>query len=90
MKRKLLKNDNTFQAVPWSYLKVNKKTMKPLLDENGNLIWEGYCIDFARKLSMKLNFDYILVPPTIGNFGDRVVGKNNTWDGLVGDLIAGV
>lgn len=45
---------------------------------------------FAQRLSKKLDFDYVLVPPTRGSFGDRVPGLNNTWDGLVGDLVTGV
>lgn len=71
-------------------MKLDRKTLRPLLDNDGNIIWEGYCIDFAKSLSEKLNFDYVLVPPTSGLFGDRVPGKNNTWDGLVGDLMRGV
>lgn len=61
-----------------------------MLDEDGNSIWEGYCIDFAKRLSEKLNFDYVLVPAKRGDFGDRIPGLNNTWDGLVGDLMTGV
>lgn len=69
---------------------MNPKSSTPLLDEQGNIQWEGYCIDFAKRLSEKLDFDYVLVPPTRGSFGDRVPGLNNTWDGLVGDLVTGV
>lgn len=76
------------QAIPWSYVKINPKTSKPMLDGTGNAIWEGYCIDFAKSLSKKLNFDYVLVPS--GGFGDRVPGSPYTWDGLVGDLVTGV
>lgn len=78
------------QAIPWSYIKINPKTSMPILDEVGNVIWEGYCIDFAKRLAEKLDFDYVLVPPTNGSFGDRVPGLNHTWDGLVGDLVTGV
>lgn len=69
---------------------MNAKTSTPMLDGNGNILWEGYCIDFAKRLSEKMDFDYVLVPPTVGSFGDRVPGMNNTWDGLVGDLTHGV
>lgn len=51
-------------------------------------MWEGYCIDFADKLAQKLDFDYVLVPPTTGSFGERIT--NIKWDGLVGDLMTGV
>lgn len=78
------------QAIPWSYVKINPKTSLPMLDENGNVMWEGYCIDFAMRLAEKLDFDFVLVPPSNGSFGDRVPGLNHTWDGLVGDLVTGV
>lgn len=61
-----------------------------MLDEDGNIMWEGYCIDFAKQLAEKLDFDFVLVPPSNGSFGDRVPGLNHTWAGLVGDLIIGV
>lgn len=79
---------NFLKGLPWSYLKRDAKTKKPLTDANGNLIWEGYCIDFAHKLSQKLDFDYVLVPPKSGSFGERIT--NIRWDGLVGDLMTGV
>lgn len=69
---------------------MNKKTSAPLRYDDGNLIWEGYCIDFAQRLSEKMDFDYVLVPPKRGSFGDRIPSVNNTWDGLVGDLMTGV
>lgn len=69
---------------------MNPKTSQPMLDEKGNLQWEGYCIDFAQRLSEKMDFDYVLVPPKTGSFGDRVPGQVNVWDGLVGDLVLGV
>lgn len=69
---------------------MDPKTSAPMTDEKENALWEGYCIDFAKRLSQKMDFDYVLVPPTSGSFGDRVPGLNHTWDGLVGDLITGV
>lgn len=78
----------SLQGLPWSYIKRHPKTLKPILDVNGNLVWEGYCIDFVQKLSKKMNFDYILVPPKSGSFGERIT--NIKWDGLVGDLMTGV
>lgn len=71
-------------------MKIDPKTSKPIRDGKGNIMWEGYCIDFAESLSKKLDFDYVLVPPKSGSFGERVPGAPNTWDGLVGDLVGGV
>lgn len=79
-----------FQAIPWTYVKKDPRTKKPILDNNGNPIYEGYCIDFARKLAEKLDFDYELILTKTGSFGDRIPHLNNTWDGLVGDLMVGV
>lgn len=77
-------------AIPWSYIKIDDKTGEPSRDIDGNVIWEGYCIDFAAKMAETLDFDYVLVPTKNGLFGDRVPHMNNTWDGLVGDLMVGV
>lgn len=59
-----------------------------MLDKNGKPIWEGYCIDFIATLSEKLQFDYEIILPTKGTFGDRdpISGQ---WDGVVGDLVSG-
>lgn len=40
------------------------------------------------ELSTRMNFDYEILPPSKGKFGNRnpVTGK---WDGLVGDLVSG-
>lgn len=54
------------------------------------MIWEGYCVDFAQRLSEKLDFDYVLVPAKTGSMGERIPGLNNTWDGLVHDLMTAV
>lgn len=35
-----------------------------------------------------MDFDYELVTPRHGTFGDKQA--DNTWDGLVGDLMVGV
>nr|XP_022904235.1 ionotropic receptor 25a [Onthophagus taurus] len=65
-------------AIPWAYKKFTK---------NGEFVWEGYCVDFAEKLSQLMDFKYDLVEPKQGSFG--VKNKNGVWDGLVGDLQTG-
>lgn len=76
------------EAVPWTYMKTDPETGETLIDENGNPIWEGYCIDMIQKLAEDLDFDYELVVPKKGTFGKRIAF--NKWDGLVGDLMTGV
>ncbi|XP_004536655.1 glutamate [NMDA] receptor subunit 1 [Ceratitis capitata] len=78
----------TVEAMPWNYMKRDPNTDELVLDAYGNPIWEGFCIDSIKKLAERLNFGYILVPPTTGEFGsyDKSTGK---WDGIVGDLTTG-
>ncbi|XP_044745802.1 ionotropic receptor 25a [Coccinella septempunctata] len=64
-------------ALPWSYKEI---------DDDGNSYWTGYCVDFARKLSQDMNFDFEFVEPEDGTFGEKVNGK---WNGVVGDLYRG-
>nr|QKN21273.1 ionotropic receptor [Bactrocera dorsalis] len=78
----------TVEAIPWNYMKRDPKTDELILDSFGNPIWEGFCIDSIQKLSERLNFGYMLVPPTSGEFGRRDV-VNDVWDGIVGDLVTG-
>lgn len=75
------------KGLPWSYIKRDPQTHETILDEKGNPIWEGYCIDMIMQLAIDMNFDYELVPPKIGTFGSKI--GNNKWDGLVGDLMVG-
>lgn len=44
-------------------------------------------MDFAKKLSQIMNFDYEFVEPVFGTFGEKI---NGTWNGVVGDLAIGV
>lgn len=76
------------EAIPWTYMKTDPKTGETMIDENGNPIWEGYCIDMIERLAEDLDFDYELVVPKKGTFGKRLAF--NKWDGLVGDLMTGV
>lgn len=76
------------EAIPWTYMKTHPQSGETMIDENGNPIWEGYCIDMIQRLSEDLEFDYELVVPKKGTFGKRIAF--NKWDGLVGDLMTGV
>lgn len=75
------------QAIPWSYIRRDLITGKVLLDDEGNPIWEGYCIDLIAKLAKKMDFDYEIVAPREGTFGKRT--SKGHWNGLVGDLVIG-
>lgn len=54
----------------------------------GKEVWEGYCIDFVKKLSEEMQFDYDLVIPEDQEFGKKL--PNGEWTGVIGDLAKGV
>nr|XP_037875977.1 ionotropic receptor 25a isoform X3 [Bombyx mori] len=77
----------TSPAVPWTLPKLDPETGDPLYNEDGQPIYEGYCVDLIQKLSEAMNFDYEIVSPRSGGFGRRL--PNGSWDGVVGDLTTG-
>uniref|UniRef100_A0A1A9UEK8 Ionotropic glutamate receptor C-terminal domain-containing protein n=1 Tax=Glossina austeni TaxID=7395 RepID=A0A1A9UEK8_GLOAU len=78
----------TAEAIPWSYQRRDPRTGKVSLDYLGKPIWEGFCNDVIAMLSQKMNFEYELVSPTKGRFGERNP-ETGEWDGIVGDLVSG-
>ncbi|XP_013139310.1 PREDICTED: glutamate receptor 3 isoform X1 [Papilio polytes] len=76
----------TAPAIPWTMKKLDS-TGKVMLDEEGNILYEGYCIDLIEKLAQTMDFDYEIVTPKSGGFGQRL--RNGSWDGLIGDLMTG-
>ena len=75
------------QSMPYTYYKRDLNTNKILRDAKNQPIYEGYCIDFIRELSRRMNFSFELVEPLKGNFGKKLMDGN--FDGAVGDLIKG-
>jgi hypothetical protein len=75
------------ESIPYTYYKRNKITNEILRDNNGNTIYEGYCIDFIAELSKRMNFTYELVEPESGKFGEK--DSRGIFDGLIGDLEQG-
>ena len=74
--------------MPWTVPRLDPVTGKIMKDENGNDMWDGYCVDFIKKLSEEMEFDYDLVVPQDHQFGKKL--SNGQWDGLIGDLAKGV
>lgn len=74
------------EASPWSYI-VRDKYGKVMLDDNHEPIWDGYCIEFARKLADRMEYDFEFVVPKTGQFGRKY--SEDKWDGLIGDLYTG-
>lgn len=69
-----------FQSIPWTYRETDPVTKSTRL--------VGYCVDFARRLSEVMNFDYELVIPKSESFGKR--SGDGKWNGAIGDLVRGV
>jgi glutamate receptor, ionotropic, invertebrate len=76
------------ESIPYTSYKRDPITNEILKDNNGNAMFEGYCIDFIEKLSTQMNFTYELVEPETGKFGVKDI-KTGRFDGLVGDLVRG-
>lgn len=75
------------EAAPWSYM-VRDAKGKLVLDDDGQPTWDGYCIEFARKLAERMDYDFEWVVPKNGRFGKKF--SDGQWDGLIGDLYYGV
>nr|QBB73019.1 ionotropic receptor [Protaetia brevitarsis] len=82
---KLIKPIRTFyrvgitHAIPWSYKEIDLET--------NTTTWQGYCVDFLAELAKIMEFDYELVEPERGTFGER--DDDGQFDGVVGDLQRG-
>lgn len=76
----------TASALPWSMYKLNPETNEPLRTSDGAPVWVGYCIDFIRRLSEVMDFDYDIVEPKSKTMGEKIDGQ---FDGTVGDLVSG-
>ncbi|XP_047039260.1 glutamate receptor ionotropic, kainate 5 [Helicoverpa zea] len=77
----------TAPAVPWTLMKLDPETGEQMYDDDGQPLYEGYCIDLIARLSETMSFDYEIVSPKSGGFGKKL--PNGTWDGVVGDLMRG-
>ncbi|XP_059056602.1 ionotropic receptor 25a [Achroia grisella] len=77
----------TSPAVPWTLPKLDPDTGEPMVNEDGQPLYEGYCIDLIAKLSETMNFEYEIVTPRGGTFGMKL--SNGSWDGIIGDLVRG-
>ncbi|XP_049883076.1 glutamate receptor ionotropic, kainate 2 [Pectinophora gossypiella] len=84
---KLFFRVGTAPGVPWTMHKMDPNTGDLMYNEDGQPIYEGYCIDLIAKLAEAMNFDYEIVTPKSGGFGKKL--PNGTWNGVVGDLVKG-
>ncbi|KAJ8675501.1 hypothetical protein QAD02_011287 [Eretmocerus hayati] len=75
----------TAEAIPWT-MKVKDDNGNYKKTPDGTYELTGYCIDLIHRLSEMMDFEYDLVVPEDGSFGEKV---NGVWNGLVGDLAKG-
>ncbi|XP_014227924.1 ionotropic receptor 25a [Trichogramma pretiosum] len=76
----------TAEAIPWTIKKRDPLSKLPMKNPDGSYVWDGYCIELIQTLANMMDFDYDLVVPDDGEFGQKV---NGVWNGLVGDLAKG-
>ncbi|KAJ0170035.1 hypothetical protein K1T71_014641 [Dendrolimus kikuchii] len=77
----------TSAAVPWTMHKLDPNTGEQMFTEDGQPVYEGYCIDLIDKIAEALEFDYEIITPKSGGFGQKL--PNGSWNGVVGDLMHG-
>ena len=58
------------------------------ITEDGEEVFQGFCIDMMDKLSELMGFSYRISLVEDGKFGGQA--EDGTWMGLVGDLVAHV
>ena len=52
----------------------------------GNDRYEGYCADLTKMIADFVGFDYIIKPVNDTKYGQKGE-NNNSWNGMVGELI---
>ena len=81
----LVFNKHKVVQIPWVYADTEENGT-PKLDENGNQMFTGYCMEFLHEMSKLLNFDYDVIPPTDNCrcYGEKQ--EDGTWTGLIGKI----
>ena len=52
---------------------------------HGNDRYQGYIVDFIKKLSEEVGFKYILRVVKDGSYGDK--SFDGTWNGMIGEVL---
>ena len=78
-------------SIPWLYPLTDPDTKKIKKDEEGNIIYVGYCRDLLTKIAEKLNFEYDIVVTKEDRPGYEYGKKleDGSWSGMIGDLARG-
>ena len=77
-------------AIPWLYEKKNAKG-EVMKDENGDTLFEGYCMDLLNEIAEKLDFKFEVVITDEKRAGYTYGKKleDGTWTGMIKDLARG-
>nr|KAG5705420.1 hypothetical protein BaRGS_004547 [Batillaria attramentaria] len=68
---------------PFLMRRIPKSDGTPLV---GNDVFEGYAVDLAQAVSEEVGFDYLIRLVRDSKYGMRYE-SNNTWNGMIGELI---
>ncbi|XP_043206928.1 ionotropic receptor 25a-like [Amphibalanus amphitrite] len=55
------------------------------MDENGNIVFDGYCIELLHDIQKILNFEYDIYEVKDGTYG--VMNEDNEWNGMIRELV---
>ena len=55
------------------------------MDENGNIVFDGYCIELLHDIKKILNFEYDIYEVKDGTYG--VMNEDNEWNGMIRELV---
>ncbi|XP_026541660.1 glutamate receptor 1 isoform X3 [Notechis scutatus] len=64
---------------------MQKKSSEPL---EGNLRYEGYCVELAAEIAKHVGYNYSLQVVSDGKYGARD-SESKMWNGMVGELVYG-
>ena len=79
------------KSMPWLYEKLDSDG-QVVKDDEGQIVYEGYCIDLLVEIAKRLKFEYEI------NISDEtrpgyIYGKreegDDAWSGMIGDLVRG-
>ena len=54
-------------------------------EEDGTFFYEGFCIDLFKELAKMLHFTYEIYVSPDGQYGGII--ENDTWNGMMGELV---
>ena len=69
----------------FAFFQQNAPFMMTKKLEDGNISYQGYCIDLLNELARHLKFTYEIYVSPDGKYGSET--ENGTWNGMIGELL---